>query len=175
MYGSHLANSFRVEFNALLPLYIAEANNQQLHGGKAGHKGQLFILLYMNKINSTVRDAQETFNLAKSSIDELLERGNCVLISAVETYFQGMFPTRDERDFLKTLLPAWLQESGAFFVWILRKLLVYILFLKRPVVNIMIYTKVLVLNYLFSVIYWEMFFILKFKITMVMATMAFNM
>ena len=54
-------------------------------------------------------------SLCKSSLGKIVPIGNKVLITEIQIYFQGMFPTRSERDWMRENLPAWLKGSFAFF------------------------------------------------------------
>ena len=103
------------EFSFFLIRYTEMATQAQFRPGKGDFRGQLFFYLHFNKANSTMREMEASFYLAKSAINRSLPRIAGVLIDVCKDILVNLFPNRAERDFMRTFLPALLRDTGLFF------------------------------------------------------------
>lgn len=108
------------EFNHMAGFVVVEAavvgarNDNHFRTGKTTVRERFFIFLnYMNS-QPTFRSMELEFMYAKSSIQADIQYMGDLLLTILKRELGTLWPTRAQRDFLKTLLPENLKNTGVF-------------------------------------------------------------
>ena len=79
------------EFYYVEGFFILECQQRNRRPMKAGYRGQLFILLYFLKGNDMFDRIESQFNLAKSSVAELLNDTIVIYLVVIRQFFMNIF------------------------------------------------------------------------------------
>jgi hypothetical protein len=75
---------------------------------------RLFMLFFFIQHNCSIRVLELLFGLAKTSICSDLVRMGTIVLDIYKTQFGNLWPSRDERDLLRSLLSPALNATGVF-------------------------------------------------------------
>jgi hypothetical protein len=104
------------EFNHILGFVTLRINQDtRFVEGKAPLRAQLFMLFYFLKNNNAYRELEFIFGLAKSSCKDNLFSMAAIVLDVIKSEMRSLWPSRPQRDLMRTFLPDILRLSGLFF------------------------------------------------------------
>lgn len=102
------------EFNFILPIFTARSVDLGLYGGKGGFRGRLFELLSYMKSIDRYKQSENLFDHSASAIWKNIGKDAETLLTIFKDILDDLFPTEEERDFLKTCVPDVLLGQNIF-------------------------------------------------------------